>query len=128
MSDPKTPDQIIAEALMNRKIGQSVEAAKAKKQELRMIKAVDRYRRAQLKKLPAFWWTGAFRPNLELAQDLATLQNSLNDYQDHCKNQSVALTQLYRWALAHDPGDGSLDDIKKMLGPIKTPTFDGGKL
>ena len=128
MPELKTPDQLIAEALVARKITQSAEATRTKKQELRAIKAVERYRKAQLKKLPPFWWAGAFRSKLELAHDLAALQNSLNDYQDHCRNQSVALTQLYRWALAHDPGDDSLDAIKKMLGPIKTPTFDGGKL
>ncbi len=128
MSDLKSPEDLIAEALQRRSIKQSADQAHNKIRELKTIKAIDRYRKAQFKRLPRFWWAGVFKDKLTLAEDLARLQNSLTDYTEHCKNQAFALQNLYQWALTHDPGDGSLDAIKKMLGPIQTPHFNGGQL
>lgn len=128
MTETKSADQLLAEALERRETFKVKENRKALDQEIRAVKAIDRYRKAKMKELPPFWWTAAFRPKVELAHDLAKLQASLGEYENHCRNQAWALTNLYQWALAHDPGDGSLNEIKKMLGPIKTPSFNGGQL
>jgi hypothetical protein len=128
MSELKSAEDLVAEALQRRAIKQSAQQVSLKNHELKTIKAIDRYRKAQFNKLPRFWWAGAFKEKLQLSEDLARCTNSLDEYKQHCANQSYALNNLYQWALSHDPGDGSLDQIKKMLGPINTPTFQGAKL
>jgi hypothetical protein len=73
---------------------------------------------AIVKKAP-FWWVPAFfRGKLELAAKVGELDRMVFDYADFCKRQSSDLKALYKWALEHDPKDGSLDPFKERLGPL----------
>jgi hypothetical protein len=63
--------------------------------------------------VPAF-----FRGKLELASKVGELDRMVFDYADFCKRQSYDLKALYKWALEHDPKDGSLDPFKETLGPL----------
>lgn len=78
-------------------------------------------------KLPKFWWLPAiFRDKIKLEQSLQETTQVLGNYANHAAEQAEVLKNLYRWALQHDPGDGSLDPFKEKLGQIPEVGEVGG--
>jgi len=109
---PKTSAELIAEALDRQLTNKNKEAARAKSQELATIKAIDKFRKAEMNKRERFWWLGLFKDKAALANDLAVTKASLNEYATHCAKQAGELKNLLLWALEHD--DGSLEEIKAV--------------
>lgn len=87
---------------------------------LKRIKKSDpQFRRKVFIELKPFWWLPAiFRDKVLIQKRLEETRQLLENYVEHARTQSVALKDLYQWALDNDPKDGSLDLHKERLGPI----------
>ena len=76
-------------------------------------------RKKALITLPKLWWLPAFfRDKVLLQKELEKTKSVLNNYAEHAAMQAQALKDLYMWALANDPKDGSLETFKTRLGPL----------
>lgn len=82
-------------------------------------KLADKLRNVTVIQKKPFWWLPAFLSRrVVLAEKVANLEKALFNHQDFTARQAEVLKGLYRWALEHDPKDGSLDSFKEKLGPL----------